>query len=71
MSDESESEILSYREFKNREALLAWEQRRRAFEARGPASLVVGAHVQKQNDRNRYTEQPKQNPASHVISFRS
>lgn len=35
MSDESESEILSYREFKKREALLAWEQRRRAFEARG------------------------------------
>lgn len=34
MSDELESEILSYREFKKREALLAWEQRRRAFHAR-------------------------------------
>ena len=34
MSDELEPEILSYREFKNREALLAWERRRRAFEAR-------------------------------------
>jgi hypothetical protein len=34
MSDELEPEILSYREFKRREALLAWDQRRRAFEAR-------------------------------------
>ena len=34
MSDEFEPEILSYREFKNRETLLAWQQRRRAFEAR-------------------------------------
>lgn len=34
MSDELEPEILSYREFKNRETLLAWQQRRRAFEAR-------------------------------------
>jgi len=33
MSDELEPEILSYREFKNRETLLAWQQRRRAFEA--------------------------------------
>ena len=34
MSDELEPEILSYREFKNRQTLLAWQQRRRAFEAR-------------------------------------
>jgi hypothetical protein len=34
MSDELEPEILSYREFKNRETLLAWQERRRAFEAR-------------------------------------
>ena len=34
MSDELEPEILSYREFKNCETLLAWQQRRRAFEAR-------------------------------------
>jgi len=34
MSDELEPEILSYREFKKREALLAWKQRRRAFDAR-------------------------------------
>jgi len=33
MSDELEPEILSYREFKNRETLLAWQQRRRAFGA--------------------------------------
>ena len=74
MSDELELEILSYREFKRREALLAWEQRRRAFEARigsrpperrpadgtrRPLSLMVRAHVQKQNDRNRYPEQPQ------------
>ena len=34
MSNEFEPEILSYREFKRREALLAWHRRRRAFEAR-------------------------------------
>ena len=34
MSNEFEPEILSYREFQNRETLLAWQQRRRAFEAR-------------------------------------
>jgi hypothetical protein len=33
MDDELEPEILSYREFRNREALLAWERRRRAFES--------------------------------------
>ena len=33
MNDELEPEILSYREFRNRQTLLAWEQRRRAFEA--------------------------------------
>ncbi len=31
--DELEAEILSYREFRNRETLLAWERRRRALEA--------------------------------------
>jgi hypothetical protein len=33
MDDELEPEILSYREFRNRETLLAWERRRRAFES--------------------------------------
>jgi len=42
MSDEPEAEILSYREFRNREALLAWEQRRRAFEARGGRREFTG-----------------------------
>ncbi len=32
MTDELEPEILSYREFRDRETLLAWQQRRRAFE---------------------------------------
>ena len=30
---ELEPEILSYREFRNRQTLLDWERRRRAFEA--------------------------------------
>ena len=34
MDDELEPEILSYREFRNRETLRAWEQRRRAIESR-------------------------------------
>jgi hypothetical protein len=33
MKDELEPEILSYREFRNRQALRAWEERRRALEA--------------------------------------
>jgi hypothetical protein len=33
MDDELEPEILSYREFINRETLRAWEQRRRAVES--------------------------------------
>ena len=33
MNDELEPEILSYSEFRNRQTLLAWEQRRRAFES--------------------------------------
>ena len=33
MNDELEPEVLSYREFKNRETLRAWEQRRRAIES--------------------------------------
>jgi len=33
MNDELEPEILSYREFRNRQTLLAWEQRRRTFES--------------------------------------
>lgn len=32
MNEEMEPEILSYREFKNRETLLAWQRRRRAHE---------------------------------------
>jgi hypothetical protein len=31
-TEELETEILSYREFRNRETLLAWQKRRRAFE---------------------------------------
>jgi len=38
MNDELEPEVLSYREFKNRETLLAWEQRRRACEAQSGRS---------------------------------
>jgi len=34
MNEELEPEVLSYREFKNRETLLAWERRRRAHESR-------------------------------------
>ena len=33
MIDELEPEILSYRAFRNRETLLAWQQRRSAFES--------------------------------------
>jgi len=33
MNEELEPEVLSYREFKNRETLLAWERRRRAHES--------------------------------------
>jgi hypothetical protein len=33
MNDELEPEVLSYREFRNRETLRAWEQRRRAIES--------------------------------------
>jgi len=33
MDDELEPEILSYREFRNRETLRAWQQRRRALES--------------------------------------
>jgi hypothetical protein len=32
MNEELEPEILSYREFRNRETLLAWHRRRRALE---------------------------------------
>jgi hypothetical protein len=33
MDEELEPEILSYREFRNRETLRAWERRRRALES--------------------------------------
>ena len=33
MNEELESEILSYRAFKNRETLLAWQRRRQAYES--------------------------------------
>jgi hypothetical protein len=33
MDEELEPEVLSYREFRNREALLAWQSRRRAVES--------------------------------------
>jgi hypothetical protein len=33
MNEELEPEVLSYREFKNRETLLAWKQRFRAHES--------------------------------------
>ena len=33
MDDELEPEVLSYREFRNRETLRAWEERRRAIES--------------------------------------
>lgn len=33
MDDELEPEVLSYREFTNRETLRAWQQRRRAIES--------------------------------------
>ncbi len=33
MNEELEPEVLSYREFKKRETLLAWERRRRASES--------------------------------------
>jgi hypothetical protein len=34
--EELEPEVLSYREFRKREALLAWERRRRAHESAAP-----------------------------------
>jgi len=59
MNEQWEPEILSYREFKNRETLLAWERRRRALESQpGSERLMVGAHVQKQNDRDRHAQKP-------------
>jgi hypothetical protein len=51
MSDELEPEILSYREFRNREALLAWQERRRAFEARAR---------RRGSDRELVTPRPRQ-----------
>jgi hypothetical protein len=33
MNEELEPEVLSYREFRNRETLLAWERRRQAHES--------------------------------------
>ena len=33
MDEELDPEILSYREFRNRETLLAWQRRRRALES--------------------------------------
>jgi len=33
MNEEMEPEVLSYREFKKRETLLAWQRRRRAYES--------------------------------------
>lgn len=74
MSDELEPEILSYREFKNRQTLLAWQQRRRAFEARAgrpgiklefaapPAGLRPG--------ERRWAETDGPHSASHHDSFR-
>jgi hypothetical protein len=37
-NDELEPEILSYREFQNRETLLAWQRRRRAIESQFPTA---------------------------------
>jgi hypothetical protein len=50
MNDELEPEILSYREFRNRETLRAWEQRRRAFESqpvRGREARRIGGDLLK------------------------
>jgi hypothetical protein len=38
MNEELEPEVLSYREFKNRETLLAWERRRRTHESQPSGS---------------------------------
>lgn len=38
MNEEMEAEVLSYREFKNRETLLAWQRRRRAHESQAGES---------------------------------
>jgi hypothetical protein len=38
MNEELEPEVLSYREFKNRETLLAWERRRRTHESQASGS---------------------------------
>ena len=35
--EELEPEVLSYREFRNRETLLAWKRRRQAHESQPPA----------------------------------
>ena len=41
MNEEMEQEVLSYREFKKRETLLAWQRRRRAYESQaGEVSKV-------------------------------
>ena len=46
MNEELEPEVLSYREFRNRQTLLEWERRRRAFESqRGKRGAGRGDEV--------------------------
>jgi hypothetical protein len=42
MNEQLEPEILSYREFRKRETLLAWERRRRAVESQPVRSSEEG-----------------------------
>jgi hypothetical protein len=48
MNEQLEPEILSYREFRKRETLLAWERRRRAVESQParPRGLLIARRRQ-------------------------
>jgi hypothetical protein len=48
MNEQSEPEILSYREFRKRETLIAWERRRRAAESQParPRGLLIARRWQ-------------------------
>ena len=49
--EELEPEVLSYREFRNRETLLAWKRRRQAHESQALARSDRG--------RNQFMKQPR------------
>ena len=58
MSDEFEPEILSYRAFRNRETLLAWELRRRAIDSQSGRSSKSEEFRQRPRVASRRSEAP-------------